>query len=215
MCGGWQDRKKLNRAKAKEDGMEKYLKFSAIFIFLFFFSGCANLLPSSKTIVDSPWHNFDSARLEYEKIIPGTTNVDDLKKMKFNPFEIPNIRIMNVTEIISVFLPNPSVKIEQLDPGIQECIESRSSCTAYKIEPGQVSLKRVGNFWADLFTFKRHTIETGWEFRGLITIVDNVVTYKDPAGGKPLLRKEEIKNKPLGPLQEIGNIIVSGAQDLL
>jgi hypothetical protein len=135
--------------------------------------------------------------------------VDDLEKMNFNPHQIPNIRIMNVTEIIGVFLPNPSIKIEDLDPGIQKCIEKRQRCTAYRLEPGVLDKKRVGNFWADLFTFKRHTIDTGWEFRGLITIVDDVVTYRDPAGGRPLIRMEEIVNKPLGPAQEVGGVIIT------
>jgi hypothetical protein len=69
--------------------------------------------------------------------------------------------------------------------------------------------RRVGNFWADLFTFKRHTIDTGWEFRGLITIVDDLVTYRDPAGGRPLIRLEEVVTKPLGPAQEMGGAIIT------
>lgn len=187
--------------------MKTYLKYSVIFLFIF--TGCANLLPSSKSKVNSPWQDFNSAKLEYEKIIPGITTVDDLKKMNFNPYEVPNIRIMNVTEIIGVFLPNPSIKMEDLDPGIQKCIESRQRCTAYRIEPSVLDKKRVGNFWADTFSFKRHRVDTGWEFRGLLTIVDNVVTYRDPAGGKPLVKTEEIDTKPLGPLQEIGSVIIS------
>ena len=189
--------------------MKTYGKYSVIFLLLLIFTGCASLLPSSKTTVNSPWQDFNGAKLEYEKIIPGITTGGDLKKMNFNPYEMPNIRIMNVTEIIGVFLPNPSIKMEDLDPGIQKCIEKRQRCTAYRFEPGVLNKKRVGNFWADLFTFKRHTIDTGWEFRGLITIVDDVVTYRDPAGGRPLIRLEEVVNKPLGPAQEIGGVIIT------
>ncbi|MCK9364990.1 MAG: hypothetical protein M0P74_15490 [Syntrophales bacterium] len=189
--------------------MKTCLKSLVILVFFLIFTGCASLLPSSKTTIDSPWKDFNSAKLEYEKITPEITTVDDLKKMNFNPYEIPNIRIMNVTEIIGVFLPNPSIKIEDLDPGIQKCIEKRQRCTAYRFEPGVLNKKRVGNFWADIFTFKRHTIDTGWEFRGLITIVDDVVTYRDPAGGRPLVKTEEIVNKPLGPLQEVGGVIIT------
>jgi hypothetical protein len=194
--------------------MKTCLKFLVGLIFLFSVTGCAKLLPSSKTMIDSPWQNFNRAKLEYEKIIPGVTTMDDLNKMNFNPYEKPNIRIMNVTEIIGVFMPNPSIRIEELDPGIQQCIESRQRCTAYRIEPGVLDKKRVGNFWADLFSFKRHTIGTGWEFKGLITIVDDVVTYRDPAGGRPLVTTEEIQKKPLGPLQEIGSIFTTKAESL-
>jgi hypothetical protein len=189
--------------------MKRCLHISVFAIYLLLFAGCANLLPSSKTSVNSPWQTFNSAKLEYEAIIPGITTVDDLNNKKINPYEVPNIRIINVTEIIGVFLPNPSIKLENLDPGLQQCIAKRQECTAYKIEPSVLEKRRVGNFWADLFTFKRHTIDTGWEFRGLITIVDDLVTYRDPAGGRPLIRLEEVVTKPLGPAQEMGGAIIT------
>jgi hypothetical protein len=184
-------------------------RFSAVLIALLILTGCANLLPTSKTKINSPWEDYNNAKLQYEKIIPGETTVFDLDKMNFNPYTVPNIRILNVTEIIGIFLPNPSIKVEDLDPGVQKCIEKRQRCTAYRIEPAMIDNTRVGNFWADLFTFKRHTIITGWEFRGLITIVDNVVTYRDPVGGRPLVRTEEVVTKPLGPLQEVGGAITT------
>jgi hypothetical protein len=135
--------------------------------------------------------------------------VDSLKKLGFDPFLTPNIKIMNVTEVEAIFLPNPSIKKEDLDIGIQKCIESKDRCTAYQILPSTLNVKRVGNFWLDLFTFKRHTINTGWEFRGLITIVDNVVTYRDPPGGRPLINTEQVDVKPLGPLQEVGTVVIT------
>jgi hypothetical protein len=139
------------------------------------FTGCASLLPSSTITTQSPWQNFDSTKLNYDKIKPGVTTVADLKKLGFDPFTEPNIRILNVTEIINIFMPNPSIKKKDLDPGIQKCIDNRNRCMGYQIQPGILNIKRVGNFWLDLFTFKRCTVNTGWEFRGLITIVDNVV----------------------------------------
>lgn len=172
-------------------------------------AGCVRLLPSSTVTVRSPWEHFDNAKSTYEKIVPGETTVDDLKKLGFDPFLVPNIKIMNVTEIIILFLPNPSIKQEDLDPGIQKCIASKDRCTAYQISPSIMNTKRIGNFWLDLFTFKRHTEITGWEFRGVITIVDRVVTYRDPPGGKPLVHTEQVDVRPLGPVQEVGNMLVS------
>ena len=195
--------------------MKTLLNFLVIFMLLLIFTGCANLLPSSKVTVKSPWKDYDSAKLDYEKIIPGTTTVAELNKLGFTPYDVPNIRILNATEIITVFMPTPAIKIETLDPGIQKCIESKDRCTAYKIEPSIVNSRRIGNFWLDLFSFKRETIASGWEFRGLITIVDNVVTYRDPAGGRPAISTEEIQKKPLGPLQDIGGIIQGATPGLL
>jgi len=180
---------------------------TAFFLVLLIFISCANLLPSSKVSVKSPWNDYDSAKVDYEKIIPGMTTVAELDRLGFNPYEAPNIRILNATDIINLFMPTPSIGIENLDPGIQKCIESKDRCTAYKIEPAILDSERIGSFWLDMFSFKRDTVASGWEFRGLITIVGNVVTYKDPAGGRPKISTQEIKKNPLGPLQDIGGII--------
>lgn len=188
--------------------MKTYCNFLVMVFLFIMFTGCARLLPSSTAKVISPWENFDGAKSTYEKIVPGLTTVDDLKKLGYDPFSMPNIKIMNVTEIINLYLPNPSIKKEDLDPGIQKCIASKDRCTAYQVLPVILHTKRIGNFWLDMFVFKRHTEITGWEFRGVITIVDNVVTYRDPPGGRPLIYTEQIDIKPLGPLQEIGNILI-------
>ena len=183
------------------------LRLSGLFVLLLFCMSCAKLLPSSKKTLKSPWADYESAKRDYMKIVPGVTTVADLKKLGFDPNLVPNIRIMSTTEVIGIFIPNSSIVMESLAPGIQECIRSKDRCTAYIIEPSIVGNKRTGNFWADFFTFKRVTNTNGWKFRGLIAIVDDVVTYRDPAGGQPLIREEEIQKKPLGPLQDIGGIL--------
>jgi len=175
---------------------------------LVLFSGCASLLPSTKSTVKSPWVSFDKAKATYEQIVPGKTTVDDLKKLGFDPFLASNVRIMTATEVINHFMPNPSIRLDDLDAGIQKCIRGKALCSGYQILPSIRESHRVGNFWLDLFGFKRETIFTGWEFRGLLTILDSVVTYKDPAGGHPMIDTEQVEIKPLGPLQEIGNILI-------
>ena len=176
---------------------------------LLMLTGCASLLPSSTIITKSPWANFDGAKLTYDKIVPDVTTVDDLKKLGIDPSITPNIKIMNVTEVINIFLPNPSIKKEDLDPGIQICIKSKDRCTAYQIMPSILNVNRIGNFWLDLFTFKRHTVNSGWEFKGFIAIVEGVVTYKDPPGGRPLISTDQIDIKPLGPVQEVGTMVIT------
>ena len=183
-------------------------KLFVMVLILFLFAGCASMLPTSKATIISPWEDFDSAKADYGKIIAGQTTVDELNKMGFNPYTVPNIRILNATDTINIFMQNPSMKIENLDPGIQKCLEVKARCTSYRIEPSILNSKRIGNFWADLFTFKRHTVATGWEIRGLIIIIDNVVVYKDPVGGRPSIHTEEVVNKPLGPLQDAGSDVV-------
>jgi hypothetical protein len=187
--------------------MKTFLQFVILSFLLFMFMGCENLLPSSKVRVHSPWHDFDSVKEDYEKIIPGKTTLTELNKIRFSPYTVPNIRILNATDTINIFMQNPSMRLESLDPGIQKCLEAKARCTSYKIEPSNLDSKRIGNFWLDLFTFKRHTVATGWEFKGLIIIIDDVVVYKDPLGGRPSIHTEEIQNKPMGPFQDAAEAI--------
>jgi hypothetical protein len=130
--------------------MKTCLNFLIIVISLLIMS-CTTLLPTGKATVKSPWKDFDSCRLDYEKITPGITTVAELKKMGVDPYVVPNIRIMNATDVINVFMPTPSIKKEDLDLGIQKCIESKDRCTAYQITPANLEATRKGNFWLDLF----------------------------------------------------------------
>jgi hypothetical protein len=180
-----------------------------IIIYLLAFTGCASLLPSSKVTVISPWKDYESTKANYAKIAPGETTLENLRGLGFDPFAVPNIRILTATEVINMYMPNPSIRIEDLDPGIQECVHSRVRCTGYQIVPSILHADRVGNFWLDFFTFTRRTVNTGWEFRGVIILVDNVVTYKDPPGGRPVINTEQVDVRPLGPLQDLGGIITT------
>ena len=187
--------------------MKTCFKLFVMVFLLFLFVGCASLLPTSKATIESPWQDFDSAKTDYGKIFPGKTTIEELNQIGFDPYKVPNIRILNATDTINIFLSNPSIRVEDLDPGVQKCFEVKARCTSYRIEPAIQDSKRIGNFWADLFTFKRHTVSTGWEFRGLIIMVDNVVVYKDPEGGRPTIHTEDVQIKPLGPLQDAATIL--------
>lgn len=193
----------------------RYFQLSALALCLFLLGGCASLLPSKRVIVNSPWESFDNVKVNYEQIVPGETTLTELNNNGFNPYSVPNIRILNATDTINIFMQNPSIRLEDLDPGIQRCVAQKSLCTSYRIEPSILDGKRIGNFWLDLLTFKRHTVTKGWEFRGLLVVIDNVVVYKDPAGGRPMINTEEVQIKPLGPLQDPVNAIPISSSLLL
>jgi hypothetical protein len=70
------------------------------------------------------------------------------------------------------------------------------------VELQDIQDKRHGSLILDIFGFKRKTHESGWRFKGLILIKDELVVYK-LSSGEPLVSREEKKLKPLGPLQEL------------
>ena len=55
----------------------------------------------------------------------------------------------------------------------------------------------------DLFGFRRKTKISGWEFKAIIVLKNDLVVYKI-SGGKPKVDELLDEKKPLGPLQNIG-----------
>ena len=123
--------------------MKAYGKLLVMSFLCFLYAGCSHLLPSSKTTIISPWQDFDTVRADYGQITPGQTTLEELFKMGFSPYTMPNMRILNSTDPISIFMQNPSMRIENLDPGVQKCAEAASRCTSYRIEPSILDSKRI------------------------------------------------------------------------
>ena len=81
-------------------------------------SGCGSLLPSTKQTSKSHWDSFEDAKAAFDKIIPYKTTAGEMQELGFDPFSKPNIKILNYVDIINRFMPNSSIKKEDLDQGI-------------------------------------------------------------------------------------------------
>jgi hypothetical protein len=93
---------------------------------------------------------------------------------------------------------------------VRECIAAKEKSFAYLVEPQDIRDKRHDNLFLDIFGFKRQTHESGWRFKGLILINEDLVVYK-LSSGEPRVAREENKTKPLGPLQELDSVIAHPA----
>ena len=172
--------------------------------------GCGAMLPVSKSNVESTWETFEQAKAAFDKIIPHQTNRADLTALHFDPFQTPNIEILTYLDILQHFMPNSSIKIEEMDKGVQECIRAGERCQAYEIKLRKLHAERYGNVFLDLFRFKRQTHQTGWYFTALVVMVDDVVVYK-LWSGKPQIDEDLYRKNPLGPLQEPADVATDAA----
>ena len=164
--------------------------------------GCSSsLLPVAKGSLESPWESFTQAKQTFDLIIPYQTREAKLQTLAFSPYQNPNIEIVSYLDLINRFLPNSSVRKEDLAPGILECIESHDKCYGYKLTVNRMEGRRYGNVFLDLFNFKRKTHITGWQFNALIVIKDSQVVYK-LWSGKPKIDEYVYNKNPLGPIQE-------------
>lgn len=171
-------------------------------ICLLLLTGCSSTsyLPSARETIQSPWKNFDDVKAAFDKIAPQQTSTKELQKLGFDPFTTPNIELINYLDITQRFMPNQSIRLEDLDEALQECLIERELCHAYEVNLHHSDQERYGNVFLDLFNFRRKTKLTGWEFKAIIVMHNNLVTYK-LWSGKPKIDENSDKKNPLGPLQ--------------
>ncbi|MEW6571825.1 MAG: hypothetical protein AB1390_11775 [Nitrospirota bacterium] len=188
---------------------EKKILFalSVAMLLIVLLAGCRSLLPSARQTVKSPWKTFDESRAAYDRIVINSTTADELKGLGFDPYFTPNIRILTYQDVIQRFMFNPTIEKEDLDEGVQRCIDAKTHCYAYEVRPGVITSKRLGNLWLDLLNFKRNTKESGWRFEALIVLVNDVVVYK-LSGGNPVIDELRETKNPLGPLQSSEDLLI-------
>jgi hypothetical protein len=165
-------------------------------------SGCStpSLLPRQQKIVITPWHSFGEAKNAFDRITPYQTKKNELEEFGFAPPVTPNIQILNYLDIMERFMPNQSITIKDLALGLQDCLADQEECTAYEIIIRKFDSQRFGNVFLDLFNFRRKTTVSGWDFKALIVIKDDLVVYTLSSGTPETDEFHDSKN-PLGPLQ--------------
>jgi hypothetical protein len=166
-------------------------------------AGCSTWLPRGESVAESPWQNFEEAQQTFDRIVPYQTTVRDLRALKLDPLQNPNIVLLNYSDVLRRFIPSPATDMQDLDPGVQDCIKAKSACKGYEVDQKTVKRRRYGNFLADFLNFKRKVDIVGWRFNGVILIKDELVVYK-LTGGQPSIHEHEENKNPLGPLQGIG-----------
>ncbi len=171
-------------------------------------SGCAAWLPSSQTTPKSPWKSYEEAKTAFDQIRPSQTRTSDLKALGFDPSS-PNVRVLTYLDVIQRFIPNQSITKEDLAEAVRDCLEAKDGCRALELELDVVKGKRTGNVLLDIFGFVRKNRETGWRFKALLVLRDDLVVYK-LSSGEPTVDRFEERVKPLGPLQELDDLLPKG-----
>ena len=171
-----------------------------------FLNGCSSaLLPEVEQTTESAWNSFEEIKTDFDRIQPMQTHFEDLKEMGFDPFEAPNVMLINYLELIERFIPNSSITMDDLPKGVKQCLQARADCYGLLVNPKRLDSKRYGNAFLDVLNFKRKTRITGWEFEALLVLQEDLVMYK-LWSGDPKILKHEKKTNPLGPLQDIGTV---------
>jgi hypothetical protein len=179
------------------------LSVARLFI-VFILYGCAAFLPRSKEVVRVPWDSYQQVQAAYEQVAPNETTVHQLKKVGFDIYSTPNIKILNYLDIAAT---TQNIKYEDLSAGLAQCIRVRENCTGYQFEPKVISNERYGNFWLDVFNFRRQNKATGWRFKAVFLVIGDVVVEKF-WNGDPKIIEDRDSITPLGPFNDAGAMVL-------
>ncbi len=179
----------------------RVLFLSAAFLPL---SACASwgVLPSTVETTQTPFQSYRSAEDAFNQVKPFVTTARELKVRGFDPYVTPNIKVLNYLDLVPRFLPQQSMKSDDLDPAVQACLSARERCAGWLAEPSISSKDRTGNVALDVLGFERETTSTGWKASMLLLVQDGVVVYK-LWSGTPSILEVKTEKKPLGPLQDL------------
>jgi len=167
-------------------------------------AACGSLLPETHATTQSPWHSFDEARKAVEKVAPMRSHRADLARLGFDPESSANVVLLNYADILRRFAPPAGNRPLSQDPGLQSCLAAASTCQGLEVVASGQHAERVGSFWADFLNFHRESHITGWSFNAIILMKGDLVVYRT-WGGEPKIERNEDKQNPLGPIQDVGD----------
>ena len=170
-------------------------------------AGCSSMLPVARNATSS-FRHFEDLRNAVESLQPMVSRQDDLTRLGIDPAQLPNTTILTYADVLRRFAPGTSAAREDLDAGIQSCLNARDACRGWELSVAYLLRARKGSFVADFFNFRRRTETTGWRFNALILMADGLVVYR-AWGGQPMVNQTDVETNPLGPLQDIGPAAVS------
>jgi hypothetical protein len=171
-------------------------------------SACTTLLPTSKREVSSQWDSYDVAVSQISAIEPYQATRADVHAQGLDPRLNPAITVLHFADLLQRFSGAALIKPEDLDHGIRDCLQAGKRCSGYAISVRKVESRHVGNFWADLFNFRRDIVTTGWSVDALLVFVDDQLVY-ELIGGQPKISGHDVQHNPLGPVQSLTDQVVN------
>ena len=174
-------------------------------------SGCASILPTTKTFSSNAWTSFDDIDKQYKRVILGITTINDLKEMGFDPYTASNVKIDSYLDVRQRF--DPLGTGLSIPKEVKKCLNNYDLCKAYVANISYTENDRDGNAFLDLTGFVRQVTNSGWNFQAVFIINNDIVVYK-LWSGDPNIKKVVIDKQPLGPLQNIDDILTGFARVL-
>ncbi|HWU26936.1 MAG TPA: hypothetical protein VN154_11100 [Rhizomicrobium sp.] len=174
--------------------------------------GCGGLglLPRESDVRNTSFKSYKEVEVAYQQIAPGVTRTTDLTEMGFDSSDSPNVEVLSYLGVIERFIPRDSIRFDNLDPVVQQCITARDRCTGYVFHPERLHKERLGNWFLDVLGFQRTVVNYGWSAEIVLLVMDGRVSYK-VMSGRPHIEDFHHDVEPLGPFQDLGGTVLHTA----
>ena len=164
---------------------------------------CTSLLPHGSSGVPGPFESYAQAEAAAGAITAFNTRVAQLGAMGFDTEAGRNVTRVPYPDIIGRLVPHPGVPLQDLDPGIRQCIQAQQRCQAWLFHFERQDRRREGSFWLDFCNLRRVTNIKGWWIDVMVVAADGVVVFRNTAG-QPNTDRIDRDTNPLGPFQPAG-----------
>lgn len=168
-----------------------------------------SLLPEENAQMATSFTGYEQVVDAFDQIHPGQATMADLAFLGFDPRQ-GNVQVISYLGIEDRFLPHNSFKFDRLDPAVQACILAETQCMGYVFHPEHTATKRIGNAFLDVMGFRRVTRSDHWSAEVILLVNNGVVVHK-VFSGSPSTRNLDDKVQPLGPVQDVGTLLLQGA----
>lgn len=185
---------------------------SQVFVGLLVFvvAGCSEVLPHETSTVSAKFQTYDQLMTAYDAIEIGKTRATDLAALGFDPKTTPNIQVLSYVQIIEYFVPSEAVTLQRIPKSVRTCLEAQDHCSAYVYRLQHSATRHNGGVVPDLVGIERDTTRVGWSAEIILLLRDDQIAYK-VISARPYQQDQFEKSQPLGPLQDLGKMLVDGA----
>jgi len=175
-------------------------------------AGCGGVLPHESDADSTKFLTYDQVSSSYAGIQLGKTRLGELPGLGFDTRLTPNIEVLSYSEIVDRFLPSETISEQTAPSPVRRCIEAQYRCSAYVFHLTHSHTQHSGNVVPDLLGTERDTVNSGWSAEVVLLVQDDLVVYK-VISGRPYAQDLQNETQPLGPLQDLRQLIVGSPTD--
>lgn len=174
-----------------------------VLVGLFVVTGCATksgLRDTSETITDERWESFDAVSRAFQKIESGA-DLQEIAQLGFGP-RAKNVTLIPYHELLKRLLGTGNQSETDLSEEVRICLSEKTWCSALAITVKRTNTIEMSSFFSKVVLRESHKVTTGWEFIGVIVLLEDRAVYTT-SGGQPNIYAINPEQRPLEIFEKV------------